>query len=190
MARQQARVGLADEADAERVDEAVERDPPARLDRALQVLGLPRAPAGQLAQPRQALRVRGQAEDVGRLADQPRLEQLRHLLAPEPLDVERVAADEVAQPLGDLGGADQAAGAAPHRLALGPQREAAADRAVVGEDVGLGAGRAPLAPDLDHLRDDVAGALHDHGVADPDVLGLDVVLVVEGRAASPRRRRR
>ena len=40
----------------------------------------------------------------------------------------------------------------------------------------------PLEPHLDHLRDDVAGALHDHRVADPDVLGLDVVLVVQGRA--------
>ena len=143
VARQQAGVGLADEADAERVDEAVERDPAARLDRPLAGSRPSSRPSrGSSRELRQALRVRGQAEDVGGLPDQPRLEQLRHLLAAEPLDVERVAADEVAQPLGDLGRADQAAGAAPHRLALGPQREAAADRAVVGEPVGLGARRA------------------------------------------------
>ena len=54
---------------------------------------------------------------------------------------------------------------------------------MVGELVGLGAVRPPLAPHLDDLRDHVAGALHHHGVADADVLGLDVVLVVQGRVA-------
>ena len=43
-------------------------------------------------------------------------------------------------------------------------------------------GRPALVAHLDHLRDDVAGALHDHGVADPDVLALDVVFVVQGGA--------
>ena len=88
----------------------------------------------------------------------------------------------MAQPLGDLGGADQPAGAAPHRLARRPHREAAADRALLGKDVRLGAGRPPVGAHLDDLRDHVAGALDHDRVADPDVLGLDEVLVVQGRA--------
>ena len=53
---------------------------------------------------------------------------------------------------------------------------------MVGEPVRLGALGPPLEPHLDDLGDDVAGALHDHRVADPDVLRLDVVLVVQGGA--------
>ena len=120
-----------------------------------------------------------QLEDVCGLADQSRLQQLRHLLAAEAFDVEGIPADEVAQAFGDLGGADQAAGAATDRLALRPHREAAADRAMVGEPVGLGALGPALEPDLDNLRDHVARPLHDHDVADPDVLALDVVLIVQ-----------
>ena len=37
----------------------------------------------------------------------------------------------------------------------------------------------------DHLRDDVAGTLHDDAVADPQVLARDVLLVVEGGLAGP-----
>ena len=44
--------------------------------------------------------------------------------------------------------------------------------------------RRPLVDDyLDDLRDDVAGPLDDHGVADADVLLGDVVLVVQRRPA-------
>ena len=42
--------------------------------------------------------------------------------------------------------------------------------------------RPLLLDDLDDLRNDVAGALHDDGVADAHILARDLVLVVQGRA--------
>ena len=58
-----------------------------------------------------------------------------------------------------------------------------------------GAGGAVLALDdvrrrRDHLRDHVAGALHDHVVARAHVLARDVLLVVQRRELAPSRRRR
>ena len=63
-------------------------------------------------------------------------------------------------------------------------------RAFRGEVIGLGVLRPLVDDDVDHLRDDVAGALDDDGVADADVAALaqglavaadalDVVLVVQ-----------
>ena len=49
----------------------------------------------------------------------------------------------------------------------------------LGELVGLGALRPLVGDDADDLRDDVAGALHDHRVADAHVLARDLVLVVQ-----------
>ena len=59
---------------------------------------------------------------------------------------------------------------------LGVQRT----RAFFREVIGLRAARLVL-HDLDDLRDDVAGALDRHGVADPHAEPLDLVLVVQGR---------
>ena len=56
---------------------------------------------------------------------------------------------------------------------------AAAGRADLGKLVGLGALGPLVEHDADDLRDDVAGALHDHRVADADVLARDLVLVVQ-----------
>ena len=72
-----------------------------------------------------------QLEQVGR-AVQPAfvVEFLDGLLA-EPVDVEGGARDEMDQPFDALRGADQAAGAAPHRLARRTHGMAAADRTVV-----------------------------------------------------------
>jgi hypothetical protein len=53
-----------------------------------------------------------QPEDVGGRVDQAVGEEILDRLGAEPLDVERGAGDEVAQPLDPLGRADQAAGAA------------------------------------------------------------------------------
>src|SRR3546814_6424750 len=61
-------------------------------------------------------------------------------------------------------------------------RLAAADRAVVREDIGLAVLRPLLLYDLDHLGNDVAGALNDDVVALADVLARDLVLVVQGGA--------
>src|SRR3546814_17004146 len=85
----------------------------------------------------------------------------------------------MAQPLHRLGGADQAAGAAAHDLALRPHGIAAAFGALVREDVLDGAVGPALRDDADDLRDDVARPLDDDRVADPDVLAPALVLVVE-----------
>ena len=61
-----------------------------------------------------------------------------------------------------------------------------------GKLIGLGVLRPLVEHHVDHLRDDVAGALDDHGVADADIAALaqllavaadalDVVLVVQRR---------
>ena len=47
------------------------------------------------------------------------------------------------------------------------------------EDVGLGAGGPLVEHDFENLRDHVARALHDDGVADAHVLARDLVLVVQ-----------
>ena len=85
--------------------------------------------------------------------------------------------DEMPQPLDPLRRADQAAGAADVDLALLGDRLAVAFGAMVGEDVRralLVAGQI-----LDHLRDDVAGALDAHAVADAQAEPGDLVAVVE-----------
>ena len=92
----------------------------------------------------QALGVLGQAEDVGRRLDQAGFQELRHLLLAQALDVEGDARHEVAQPLGELAGADEAAGAAAdaprRRLAHG---EAAADAGSGPGSEGLAAPAGP-----------------------------------------------
>ena len=61
-----------------------------------------------------------------------------------------------------------------------------ADRTALGHGVlALGAGPA-IDDGPDDLRDDVAGLLEDHPVADPDVLAPDLVEVVEGRSRDRR----
>ena len=181
---EQARRRLADVADAQRVDEAVERDAPAGLDGAEEVGGRGLAPALQLGELRErvAAVLLLQVEDVRR-APHPTLGvECLDLLGAETLDVEGVAGDEVAQPLQRLGRANQTAGAAAHRLPLLPHRVAAALRADGGRVERLALRRPLLLDHADDLRDHVAGPLHHHPVAGADVLAGDLVLVVEGRA--------
>ena len=83
----------------------------------------------------------------------------------------------MAQPLEPLRRADQAAGAADVDLAFLGDRFAAAFGAMVGKDVGLA--RFVAGEVLDHLRDDVAGALDADAVADAQAQPLDLVAVVE-----------
>ena len=84
------------------------------------------------------------------------------------------------QPLQPLGGAGPV-GAAVHDLARHLYHRRAAGRAVRGHPPGS----LPLSlvaldqVRADHLRDHVAGPLHDHGVTLADVLAVDVLFVVE-----------
>src|SRR5580692_252103 len=82
---------------------------------------------------------------------------------------------------GELAGATgaRALGAAGDDLAhhVGVQRARAYSRKLIR----LGAARALVEDDAEHLRDDVAGALDGHGVADADIEPLDLFFVVQGR---------
>src|SRR5690348_13095016 len=105
-----------------------------------------------------------QPKNVGRRVEPAQLDEFDQRLLAEPLDVERAAADEMAEPLEPLCGANEAAGAAHIDLALLAYRLALTFGATVGEDVG----RALLVASqiLHDLRDDVAGALDADAVAD------------------------
>src|ERR1700730_16301788 len=125
---------LADLRNAESIDKALERNSPALVDGRHQVARAELAPAFALGD-----HLGIEAEDVARLADQPILPESGDVLLTEPLDVEAMARHEMPQPLDRLRGADQTSGAAPRDLAGLAHREAAADRAVVGELIGHGA---------------------------------------------------
>src|SRR3546814_11286149 len=90
-----------------------------------------------------------QPKNIGRpLVEPAQVQEFGDALFPQSLDVERAAADEMAQALELLGVADQAAGAADVDLALLGDRLAVANRAMVGEGIGRArptpeSGRAP-----------------------------------------------
>src|SRR3954447_21216534 len=81
------------------------------------------------------------------------------------------------QPLEALRWADEAAGATDVDFALLTHGFAAAFGAMVGEDVGWA--RFVARKIFDHLRDDVAGALDAHAVADAQAEPRDLVAVVQ-----------
>ena len=104
-------------------------------------------------------------EDVGRLLDPALLEEQLDLLLAQPLDVEGAARDEMPQVLDLLNGQ---ANSPVQRRARPPRRPAIASRttsvlqrtrAFLREMIGLGVLRPLLEHDVEHLRDDVAGAL-------------------------------
>ena len=80
-----------------------------------------------------------------------------------------------------LRGADQPAGAAHRHLPLRPRRLRAAYRAVAGKTERLRPLGTALGDDADHLGDHVAGPAHPDRIPDPDVLALDLVLIVQRR---------
>ena len=183
---EQPRRGLADMADAEGIDEPVEGDDATGIDGGEEVAGTGLAPTfAFLERWFQGPVALGQREDVGRRGEQTLVENSLNDLLANALDVEGAARHEVAQALDPLGRADEAAGAAPDRIELAgllielAHRMAATDRTDFGEDEGPGAFRPELRKDAQDLRDDVAGALDHHRVADADVLAGDLVLIVQ-----------
>src|SRR4029079_19514006 len=105
-----------------------------------------------------------EAEDVGRRVQPAQFDELDDALLTQAFDVECTAGNEVPETLEPLRGADQPAGAAHVDLTSLRDGFGIAHRATVGEDVSrplLVAGEI-----LDHLRDDVAGALDADEVAD------------------------
>ncbi len=197
--------GLADMADAERVDEAVERDRAALVDGVEQLLDADLAETVDILElgERRGLLPLLQREDIGRRADLQRLvlalEEEIDLLGAETLDIEGVARNEVLQVLGRLRSADEAAGAAGDGIELAgllvalPHRMRPANRTRFRKHIGLRSRRPLLHYHVEHLRDDVARPLNDDGIADADVViiladalagiadALDVILVVQRR---------
>ena len=173
--RQRLRRGLAHFANAERVDEAGERGLLARLQSREQVLGGFGAHALKPFQLR--LRDAVQARWIG---NQAAAHQLLHQLVPQAFDVERKARREVPDALLALRGALRTGPATGHHLAFG-----AFDRCPAGGTLGghphRRRGRRALGlHDLCDLRNDVAGAVNEHGVADAQIQPLDLVHVVQG----------
>ena len=174
-----------------RIDEAVERDRAPRLDGGDEVADRGLAVAVAVAQRRQRLLVPGQAEDVGRLLDQALVEEGLQLLdRPAPRCRRRGARRS------GSGARCAGTGRRTRRCSGGSRRGSVAlgvapwsSRASGvcsghGQWVGNANGSAPAGRssrhDADDLRDHVAGALDDHGVADADVLAGDLVGVVQG----------
>ena len=140
MAREPARIGLADMANAERIEEAVEDDAAPRLDRLEEIARRGLAEAVPLGERGRAVAVAlAQGEDVGGRPDAAAREEQFDLLVAEPLDVEGVARAEMLEALDRLRGADETPGAAAHHVGLAgllvdlAQRRGAADRADVRE---------------------------------------------------------
>ncbi len=118
-----------------------------------------------------------EAENVGGRMQPAKVDEFGDRLLAQPLDVECAARHEMPEALEPLRGADQAAGAADVDLALLGDGFAVAFRAVVGEDVGVA---DLVAGEVFHdLRDDVAGALDSHAVADAQAEPLDLVAIVK-----------
>ena len=193
-ARQRQRRGLADVADAECVDETVERYFAPLIDGREQIAHRGLAVALFLQQ--FALVLLLQREDVGRFPHPFLLEEEFDLLFAQPLDVEGAARGEQLEMLDLLIRAGELAGAARACALLAGGGFLAHDvgvqiaRAFGREVIGLGVFRALVEHHVDHLRDHVAGALDDDGVADADIAALaqglavaadalDVILVVQ-----------
>src|SRR5581483_2719069 len=196
-ARERERRGIAHMPDAERVDEAVERDLTAIADRCEQIAHRGLAEAFFVLE-LDLLVARFQGENLRGLLHPALLEEELDLLLAEPVDVEGAARDEELQVLDLLERAGEFAGAAGTSAFLAGRRSFAHDvgvqvaRAFLRELIGLGRLRALVDDDIHHLRDDVARALDDDRVADTDIAALadllavaantfDVILVVQGR---------
>src|ERR1700722_6453210 len=117
MAREAPRIGLADVADSKRIEEAVERNRPPRVDGVEQVAGRSLAESLPLAQRRAALAIaRLQGENVCRRADQTFGEKELDQFFAQSLDVEGVAGREMLETFDRLRWTDERAGAAAHDI--------------------------------------------------------------------------
>src|SRR3984957_7459796 len=193
MAREPPSIRLADMPDSERIEEAVERNRPARVDGVEQVARRSLAEPLPLAQWRSALPIaRFQRENISRRADQTLGEKEFDQFFAQSLDVESVAGCEMLEAFDRLRRTDERAGAAAHdvrdpRLLIDlAQSRRSADRAdevslvVLRKYVRLRFRMRPLVKnDGENLRNHVAGALHQNRVADAHVLARNLILIVQ-----------
>src|SRR6202790_1797828 len=186
-ARQRQRRGFADLPDPERKDKTLERNlapPPDRLE---QVAHRGLAVAFDLLQ-LEFYVARFQREDVGRLLHPAVFEKEFDLLFAETIDVEGAARGEQFQVLDLLVGAGEFAAAAgarallPGRGLLAHHPAAQRTRTFLRELIGPGVLGALVEHHIHHLRDDIAGALDDDGIADPYIAALAQLLAVAADA--------
>ncbi len=120
--------------------------------------------------------------EVGRRLDQsPRRPAGRPASRPGPRCPSRAALAKCSSACLRCGGQYRPAGAARHGLVGAGARPPTRNRAARRHREPARAGRALLWKHAHHLGDHVAGAPHDHRVADPDVLAPQLVLVVQRR---------
>ncbi len=166
--------GFADIADAQRVDQPRQRGVLRCLDGGDDILRRLLAHAIEAGQRRgvQPVEVSGALHPVA-------IDQLIHQLLAEALDVQRAARSEVQNGLLALRRAVEAAGAARNGLVGQAHDAGAAHRAMHRHDEFALAAVALFGQEGNDFGDDVAGATHDHRVADADVLAPHFVLVVQ-----------
>ena len=191
MPRQQLCVAFADMADAEREDQPVQFDGAAGVDRREQIAhrGLAIAFAlGELVGGAGVALL--QRKDVDRRHHETVLVEFLNLFVAEPIDIERQPRNEMLEPFRRLRGTDQRPGAAANHLIVLANGMATAHRTDLRKFVRFRVRRPFLQHNIGDLRNHVAGALHDHGVADADIDAvadraaviadpLDVVFVVQ-----------
>jgi hypothetical protein len=169
-----ARCRLAHMANAEREDEAVERNAAAvrqwpRTGSCAEVSPQPSRSFNFFSE--RSLRASSVKMSCGALNQAIVVKLLDHLVA-HALDVEGIARHEMLQPFDTLRRADQAAGTAAHRIKFLPvfsltSRTAWLPHAGQGRETRTSRIRRALVRHVaQHLRDHVAGPLHDHRVAD------------------------
>src|SRR5216684_1943786 len=173
-------------AHAEREDEALERDPPPTLDSGKQIAHRGFPVAFMLPEPDLVV-ARGQREDIGRLFHPSLLEKELDLLFAQPVDIEGAARGKQFQVLDPLVGTGELAGAAGAGALLAGCGLLAHDgsmkraRALCRESILL-LPAGLISDHINNLRDDVAGALDDDGVADADIAALAQLLAVAADA--------
>src|ERR1700677_3109737 len=179
--------GLADLAHAERIDEALQCDVAAAFDRGKQIANRRFAIAFELFELDPGI-ARRQREDIRRLLHPALFEKQLDLLFTETVDIEGAARGEQLEVLDLLVGAGEFAGAAGAGALLagggflahhvGAQRA----RTFLRKVEFLGVVRPLVNHDIDHWRNNVAGALDDNGIADHDLAALAQLLAIAAKA--------
>jgi hypothetical protein len=174
--RQIPRSRLADGANPERVDEARQGRSLGAIERSEDILRRLLAHSFERREPRGIERI-----EVGGRLHHPRIDQLVHQFLAQPFDVQRPPRGEMQQRLLALRRAEQAAGAARHRFVRQSHDCRTADGAMR-RNMKQGGTRLPAAGHCaHHLGDHIAGTPHHDRVAHPDVLAMELVLVVQRR---------
>ena len=188
--------------DAERKQETRERGSTASLDRRDQVLrpfgrdlaDLHNSGSGAIALAPQGDFLRGvdpllhrqqvverELVEIGHRLHVAKVAQVLDITVAQAFDIHRAARGEVADRLLALGAASEPPRAAPCGLAFLAHDFRAAHPARRRHRPGRRVGVAVLGHDADDFGDHVAGAAHDHGVANAHVQSRDLIGVVQGR---------